>query len=217
MCPTPVNQATPEDCKKGADIVSCSWGEDDDHEPYLEQYIKARQPPIPTQTLTSVSLEAWIKAGILPVFAVGNSGGKCKTTASPSDYTGVIGVGGTDKSDTLLEFSSRGPGPNTSNASNPLPYNPRTPSIVAPGLNIEGPAPSGNGYKQFSGTSQAAPHVAGAAALVLSAHPKLTATQVSELLLNSAETSTLQDPNGSDDCGGTIDPTSPNTDPKPPT
>jgi len=185
MCPTPVNQATPTDCSKGADVVSCSWGEDNDHAPYLEQYIKA-----------------WLKAEMVPVFAVGNYGGKCKTSVSPADYAGVIGVGGTDKSDQLLEFSSRGPATNVSNASSPLKYNPMTPAIVAPGLNIEGPSPSGDGYKSFSGTSQAAPHVAGVVALALSSNPKLSVEQVSTLVLHSADTASLQDPAGSDSCGG---------------
>ena len=48
MCPTPVGSSSGANCSKGADIVSCSWGEDDDHSPYLEQYVAA-----------------WLKAGMV--------------------------------------------------------------------------------------------------------------------------------------------------------
>ena len=53
------------------------------------------------------------------------------------------------------------------------------------------------------GTSQACPHVAGAAALVLGANPKLTPAQVADVLFHSAATATLSDPGSGDDCGGT--------------
>lgn len=137
-----------------------------------------------------------------PVFAVGNGGGKCKTSVSPADYEGVVGVGATNKQDTLLEFSSRGPATNQSKPSNPLPYNPLTPLIVAPGLNIRGPAKDGDGYHELSGTSQAAPHVAGTIALCMSMHPDLSAKEAADMVIKAAETSSLQEPDGSTDCGG---------------
>lgn len=184
MCPTPVNKDGPTNCSLGADIVSCSWGEDDDHSPFLEQYVAA-----------------WEKAGILSVWAVGNSGPQCKTSVSPADYGGVIGVGGTDKTDSLLEYSSRGPANNGTDG--PLPYDPLTPAIVAPGLFINGPSYKGSGgLKEFSGTSQACPHVAGAAALIMSAKPQIKAMDVRALILNNTNTAKLQAPDKGDHCGG---------------
>lgn len=164
-------------------LHSSSWGEDTDTNPYLEQYVAA-----------------WLKAGTVPVWAVGNSGPKCHTSVSPADYSGAIGVGGTDKRDGLLEFSSRGPASNASNG--PLPYNPLTPSIVAPGLGIRGPTEEGNGYAGLSGTSQACPHVAGAAALLLSVDSKLNPARIAEILHRTAATRTLTDPGDGDSCGG---------------
>ena len=43
MCPSPVNKpGKDENCSLGADVVSCSWGEDDATEPYLKKIIKTR-------------------------------------------------------------------------------------------------------------------------------------------------------------------------------
>ena len=90
---------------------------------------------------------------MVPVFAVGNAGPKCQTVVSPADYRGVLSVGATDKQDGIVAFSSRGPGAN--GTSGALPYDPLTPNLVAPGLEIQGPSyKSDNTYTGFSGTSQ---------------------------------------------------------------
>lgn len=44
-----------------------------------------------------------------------------------------------------------------------------------------------NGYHSLSGTSMAAPHVAGVAALMLSIHPELTAAELKYILMNSVD------------------------------
>lgn len=56
--------------------------------------------------------------------------------------------------------------------------------IFAPGVQIYSTTPE-NGYAKFSGTSMAAPSVAGVAALVRSYYPKLSASQVKHILMNS--------------------------------
>ncbi|MFE6765640.1 S8 family serine peptidase [Streptomyces sp. NPDC057689] len=58
--------------------------------------------------------------------------------------------------------------------------------LAAPGDGVVGIGPSKNGHYIGSGASLAAGYVAGAAALVRSAHPELTAAQTAELLRSSA-------------------------------
>lgn len=92
---------------------------------------------------------AW-DAGILLVAAAGNTGGGAVTF--PAGYDTVIAVGATDPCDSKSTFSAIGP----------------EVELTAPGTAIPSTLPGG-GYGPISGTSQAAPHVAGAAALVISA------------------------------------------------
>lgn len=67
-------------------------------------------------------------------------------------------------------------------------YGRLTVDILAPGLHIMGAVPgSPHNYKDLSGTSQAAPHVAGAALLVWGANPNLNAAEVKEILLASVD------------------------------
>jgi subtilisin family serine protease len=58
--------------------------------------------------------------------------------------------------------------------------------LAAPGVNVYSTVPGG-GYDFKSGTSMAAPHVAGAAALLWSVHPGLSATQVKARLLATVD------------------------------
>ena len=101
-------------------------------------------------------------AGILPVFAAGNS---ASLTSSPANNPGAMAVGSTTSSDTIASYSSRGPSA-CGEPSNTFP------ELTAPGDNVRTTDLYG-GYATFSGTSMAAPHVAGALALLLSAYPNL--------------------------------------------
>jgi minor extracellular serine protease Vpr len=76
----------------------------------------------------------------------------------------------------LANFSSRGPAPFNGTIK---------PELAAPGVNIVSSVFAGD-YAAFNGTSMASPHVAGAAALLLSAKPDLTPAQVKAALVNSA-------------------------------
>jgi serine protease AprX len=121
-------------------------------------------------------------AGILTVQSAGNSGSQCETINSPAAiYEASFTVGATDSSDIIANFSSRGPV--TVDNSNRL-----KPDISAPGVSIYSSIPGG-GYYYKSGTSMAAPHVAGLVALLISARPELKGQvdQIEEAIRHSAK------------------------------
>jgi len=65
-------------------------------------------------------------------------------------------------------------------------YGKKNVDIFAPGVQIYSTVPGGNKYGNASGTSMAAPVVAGVAALVLAYHPELNAQQLKYVLMKSA-------------------------------
>jgi minor extracellular serine protease Vpr len=78
--------------------------------------------------------------------------------------------------DKLADFSSRGPVTVTWGIK---------PDLLAPGVAIESTIPSG--YLSLQGTSMAAPHVAGACALILQAHPDWKPEQVKSALMSTSK------------------------------
>lgn len=100
--------------------------------------------------------DVWRAAGQVPVFAAGNNGPGCATIGAPANQSASTAVGALQRDSTIAPSSSRGPGPS------PGPK----PDLWAPGVDIISSLPGGT-YGLGSGTSMAAPHVAGALALVL--------------------------------------------------
>lgn len=131
-------------------------------------------------------------AGILSVHSAGNSGPECGTINTPAAiYDASFTVGATDSGDQIAIFSSRGPV--NADGSNRL-----KPDISAPGVGVRSALPGGT-YGLKNGTSMAAPHVAGLAALLISASPPLRG-QVDEL--ESLIEHTAIEPTTSQTCGG---------------
>lgn len=82
-----------------------------------------------------------------------------------------------DLDETIADFSSRGPAALTWMIK---------PDVSAPGVDIVSTYP-GNSYASLQGTSMASPHVAGAAALLLQAHPDWSVEDVKAALMNTAD------------------------------
>src|SRR4029079_8415859 len=130
------------------------------------------------------AVEAQAAAGIMMVSAAQNAGPGCSTVLNPPGiYEATYTVGALNTgTDTIAGFSSRGPV--TSDGSNRL-----KPDISAPGTNTRSCTnASDSSYANFSGTSMATPHIAGAMALLWSAVPSLRhqLTSSRDALNNSA-------------------------------
>lgn len=122
-------------------------------------------PPDPILEKAIAAAEA---KGVVLVAAAGN-GGPAAKPAYPAAYPGVIAVTATDNTDKLYTKANHG----------------AYIAVAAPGVDIIAAAPKG-AYDISSGTSMAAPHVAGIAALMLEKNAKLTPKDIRATLLSSA-------------------------------
>lgn len=146
----------------GAQIANCSWGTGRASDGSSREAIACDT--------------AW-NAGLIVVKSAGNDGPGASTLTTPADADGVIVVGATDRAGKVVQdYSSRGPG-----GAKPRPH------LVAPGGSEFDAVHScliggGFGGTEF-GTSFAAPHVSGLAALLLAENPGLGPDQVRDQLI----------------------------------
>ncbi|RKN41119.1 type VII secretion-associated serine protease mycosin [Micromonospora endolithica] len=115
-----------------------------------------------------------LDAGVVLVAAAGNrQQDQQDLPAYPAAYPGVIAVAGVDEQGAHVETSVSG----------------EYVDLAAPGLNLIGPAPGGDGYlaEPQGGTSFAAAYVSGVVALVRAAHPDLTPEQITDRLIRTAD------------------------------
>ena len=168
----------------GADIISCSWGTTDSN---------FSLSPLKEAAIAKAARNGRNGKGCVIVYAAGNEG---------TDYINfyaahpdVIAVGACTSKDEHATYSNKG-----REITVVAPSNGDWPIIAARawwdnGLSWEtgnykywrDGKSRGNGYKHFGGTSSSTPLVAGICALMLSANPNLTAKQVKEILIKTAD------------------------------
>jgi serine protease len=116
-----------------------------------------------------------VASGITVVVAAGNNSGDA-CNYSPANAANAITVGATSKNDFIASFSNQGP----------------CVDLMAPGEQIASAMDWDDTSLEWgSGTSMAAPHVAGAAALLLQKNPTATPEQIAAELVQTATMDSL--------------------------
>ncbi|TCC56921.1 peptidase S8 [Kribbella pittospori] len=139
-----------------------------------------------TDPLSQAVNDISAQTGTLFVVSAGNDGAD-ETIGTPGAAASALTVGAVDRTDGLADFSSRGPRLGDAGLK---------PEITAPGVDIIAARAAGTAmgapvdelYTAASGTSMAAPHVAGAAALLAQQHPDWKADQLKNALVSTAKT-----------------------------
>lgn len=153
-----------------------------------------------------------LSAGVIASVSAGNEGGSQSANPIPNNVrvpgscpapwihpdqqvnagetSCVVSVGAVDSNDAVANISSRGPVTWQETSFGDYPYNPGIglirPDVCAPGENIVSLSHEEDNYAKMTGTSQAAPCVAGVMCLMLSKKPDMTPAEISMVLENSA-------------------------------
>ena len=148
----------------GMDVINLSLGE-----PEIE----------PSRDLVALALDGAAAAGVVPVVAAGNDfddfGRGSLSSPGSADDAITVGAVTSEAAPEMAGFSAAGPTPISLRLK---------PDVVAPGVSVLSAEP--DGWRLSSGTSMAAPHVAGAAAILLQRHPEWTPAQVKAALTTTA-------------------------------
>jgi subtilisin family serine protease len=159
---------------QGADVINLSLG--------------SPWPSDGTEPMDLAVNRLTAETGALFVVAAGNSGPGKSSIGSPAAADAALTVGAVDRNDGLAEFSSRGPRWSNQDIK---------PDLTAPGVDIASALGEGallgefnpivdERYLILSGTSMAAPHTAGAAAILAAQHPQWRAAELKSALMGAA-------------------------------
>ena len=158
----------------GVDIITSSLGYNQFDDPkmnYNHSQLDGNTSYISMGAKTAVS------KGIIVINSAGNQGdSKWKKIGFPADAEEVLTVGAISKNGNPASFSSRG-----NNANKSI-----KPDVVALGVRATVSSPSGY-YYQGNGTSFSTPIVAGGVACLLQAFPKLSPSEINNLIRQTAD------------------------------
>jgi subtilisin family serine protease len=156
-------------------ITAANWVTNNHRKPAVAVFSVAFPGEVPE---VDQAIYASIQAGVTWVVAAGNDA-KDACNHTPAHTLGTITVGATERTDTRWAWSNFGPCLN----------------LFAPGAELESAGITDDyAYRVASGTSYAAPHVAGAAALYLGRNPTATPATVKSAVVNGATPSVVVSP-----------------------
>ncbi|WP_312033937.1 S8 family peptidase [Actinoplanes sp. TBRC 11911] len=163
-------------------ISGMEWAVRDQHARIVNMSLGA-DPTDGTDPMSMAVNQLSAETGALFVISAGNAGPGSYTVGTPGTADAALTVGAVDSKDLVAFFSSVGPR---------LDDRALKPDLTAPGVDIlaarsqyidEGDGP----YLTMSGTSMAAPHVTGAAALLAAERPGLTGQQLKDALVSTTK------------------------------
>ena len=157
----------------GADIINNSWGD------WGGSFYNDLRSAVLERAILDALTYGRDDLGSIVVFASGNTGLSDRIDYPGSFHPEILIVGAIDMDGTRASFSNHG----------------TDLDIVAPGVNILSLTDKAdciltgvyNGTVFRPGTSQAAPHVSGVAALILSVNPNLTGQEVRDIIMSTAQ------------------------------
>jgi subtilisin family serine protease len=169
-------------CTESAILAGMQWAAADQHAKVVNLSLGGPDSPGLDPVEQAVQ-DLTARYGTLFVVAAGNDGldGSVNSPATADD---ALAVGAVSKTEQLAEFSSRGPRQGDLGIK---------PDITAPGVDItaargkDGVGDPGDLYTTLSGTSMAAPHVAGSAAILAQEHPDWSPARLKAALMDTAK------------------------------
>ncbi|WP_406077502.1 S8 family serine peptidase [Micromonospora sp. NBC_00858] len=175
-------------CAESWIIAGMTWAAADQHAEVVNLSLGGEDDPEVVDPVEQAVQDLTDQYGTLFVIAAGNADGVTEgVISSPGTAPAALTVGAVDDKDALADFSRRGPR---------APDGGLKPEITAPGVNImaargkdaiDVPGARGDAYTTLSGTSMAAPHVAGAAAILAQRHADWDPKRLKAALMSSAQ------------------------------
>ncbi|MET7670155.1 S8 family serine peptidase [Micromonospora luteifusca] len=168
-------------------LAGMEWAAREADASVINMSLGSNQPSDGTDPMSQAVNTLSAETGALFVISAGNAG-LPGSVAAPGAADAALTVGAVDGDDQLAYFSSQGPR---------ISDEAIKPELTAPGVGVLAArsqyAPGEGSYQTMDGTSMAAPHVAGAAALLAAKHPDWTGQQLKDALVSTTKATAQYD------------------------